>query len=147
MLLIDAVPLHHQQAPYMHRVRVPSAPSLYDLPHPRGYQPVFLWALIRHGSRWPTAKRMRQINALQPLFQDISTRVQDAQHSAWMANWTSPVAHSGDLAGELHSTGDQEMMGLAQRLRAHLPELFDAPYAPRHFPIISTQVRPRGRET
>jgi hypothetical protein len=40
------------QAPYVHRVRVQGAPSLYDVPDPAGYKPVLLYLLARHGSRW-----------------------------------------------------------------------------------------------
>jgi hypothetical protein len=40
------------QAPYTHRVRIKGAPSLYDLHDPPGYEPIFLWLLSRHGSRW-----------------------------------------------------------------------------------------------
>jgi hypothetical protein len=40
------------QAPYAHRIRIPNAPSLYELPDPPGYKPVFFYLLARHGSRW-----------------------------------------------------------------------------------------------
>jgi hypothetical protein len=40
------------QAPYTHRARFKDAPSIHELPDPSGYEPVFLWLLSRHGSRW-----------------------------------------------------------------------------------------------
>ncbi|KAF6248610.1 histidine phosphatase superfamily [Scenedesmus sp. NREL 46B-D3] len=131
------------KAPYVHRVRVQGAPSLYDVPDPSGYKPVFLYLLARHGSRWPTAKRMRQINSLQTLFR--------AAHStdptlAWTNNWTSPVADVPYLAGELHPEGEAELEGLARRLRGRFPGLAAGPYAPRRHPIISTQV-PRAAQS
>jgi hypothetical protein len=40
------------QAPYTHRLRAQGAPYLHELPDPPGYEPIFLWLLSRHGSRW-----------------------------------------------------------------------------------------------
>ncbi|WIA14093.1 hypothetical protein OEZ85_002642 [Tetradesmus obliquus] len=124
------------KAPYVHRVAVPNAPSLYDVPDPPGYKPVFLYLLARHGSRWPTAKRMRQINSLQPLLRSVRS---SAPGLAWARNWTSPVADVPYLAGELHPEGEAELEGLARRLRGRFPGLAAEPYAPRRQPIISTQ--------
>eukprot|EP00879_Flechtneria_rotunda_P032864 GHRR01036282.1.p1 GENE.GHRR01036282.1~~GHRR01036282.1.p1 ORF type:complete len:193 (+),score=35.22 GHRR01036282.1:126-704(+) len=125
------------KAPYAHRVMIPGAPSLYDVPDPPGYKPVFMYLLARHGSRWPTYKRMMQINNLQYIL-----RLSNNHDLAWMRNWTSPVANLSYLAGELHPAGEAEMIGLAQRLRRRLPGLIGEPYAPRRYPIISTQVGP-----
>ncbi|WIA34254.1 hypothetical protein OEZ86_012605 [Tetradesmus obliquus] len=131
------------KAPYVHRVAVPNAPSLYDVPDPPGYKPVFLYLLARHGSRWPTAKRMRQINSLQPLLRSVRS---SAPGLAWARNWTSPVADVPYLAGELHPEGEAELEGLARRLRGRFPGLAAEPYAPRRQPIISTQV-PRAAQS
>ncbi len=37
-------------------------------PDPEGYEPQHLYLLSRHGTRWPTADRMKQINGLDRLF-------------------------------------------------------------------------------
>eukprot|EP00775_Hariotina_reticulata_P002690 gene2690-2990_t len=129
------VPVMYIQAPYAHRIRIQNAPSLYELPDPPGYKPIFLYLLARHGSRWPTEQRLRQINSLQHVFKSA-----DSARHPWMANWTSPMAGIEYLAGELHAEGEAEMAGLAARLRMRFPDLAMAqPYAPKRFPITATQ--------
>lgn len=76
------MPLHHLpfgsphapcclQTRYAFRQPIPHAPSVYSTPDPQGYEPVHLWLLSRHGSRWPTLDRMKQINSLNSLFKVI----------------------------------------------------------------------------
>lgn len=55
------------QAPYAQRVHIPGAPSIHDLPDPPGYEPVHMYLLARHGTRWPTRKRARQMTNLEPV--------------------------------------------------------------------------------
>jgi hypothetical protein len=55
------------KAPYAHRVPTRGAPALDEVPDPLGYEPVFLYLLARHGSRWPTASRAAQMAGLAPL--------------------------------------------------------------------------------
>jgi hypothetical protein len=57
------------KAPYAWRVPTAGAPSVHELPDPPGCEPVFLYVLSRHGSRWPTATRAAQMHALAPLLQ------------------------------------------------------------------------------
>lgn len=56
------------QTGYANRLPIPDAPSVYSTPDPKGYEPVHLYLLARHGSRYPTAGRMAQINSLPSLF-------------------------------------------------------------------------------
>jgi hypothetical protein len=50
------------------------------------------------------------------------------------------TSHNMLCCAVLCAAGDAEMMGLAERLRERFPGLLAAPYAPRRYPIISTQV-------
>ncbi|KAG2443864.1 hypothetical protein HXX76_002207 [Chlamydomonas incerta] len=121
---------------YAYRLAVPGAPSIYKHPDPEGYEPVHLWLMARHGTRWPTSDRMTQINSLERLFQDSRNT---ADHP-WLANWTAPFPDVGFLGGELHPIGADELWGLAYRLRKRLPSLAGLDYLPKRFPVVSTQV-------
>lgn len=59
---------HAPQTAYANRLPIPNAPSVYSTPDPKGYEAVHLYFLSRHGSRYPTAGRMQQINSLPSLF-------------------------------------------------------------------------------
>ncbi|PNW73688.1 hypothetical protein CHLRE_13g568600v5 [Chlamydomonas reinhardtii] len=121
---------------YAYRLAVPGAPSIYKQPDPEGYEPVHLWLMARHGTRWPTSDRMLQINSLESLFQDSRNT---ADHP-WLSNWTAPFPDVGFLGGELHPIGADELWGLAYRLRKRFPSLAGLEYLPKRFPVVSTQV-------
>jgi hypothetical protein len=61
-------PPGHAQTRYAYRRPVPSAPFAHALPDPEGFEPAHLWLLARHGTRWPTQDRMKQIDTLVHLF-------------------------------------------------------------------------------
>lgn len=64
--ILHFIPCH--QTRYAYRLAMPGAPPIYKLPDPDGYTPAHLYLLARHGTRWPTADRMKQINSLEQLF-------------------------------------------------------------------------------
>lgn len=79
---IGNVPAHDDPVPqtsYAWKVPIPGAPSIHDTPDPKGYEPIHIWLLARHGTRWPTKGRMQQINTLEALFQ---VRKDEERHSA-----------------------------------------------------------------
>ena len=119
---------------YNMRRMLPNAPSLYSVGDPEGYKASYIWLLTRHGTRWPTMKKLHSINNLSSLFKRSEL---DKEH--WVKKWTSPVAKKEDIAGRLHPIGAQEMQSLGERLRSRLPSLEarseDLP------PIIATAVR------
>ncbi|GLC49087.1 hypothetical protein PLESTB_000181100 [Pleodorina starrii] len=121
---------------YIYRLGIPGAPTAYNLPHPEGYDPVHLYLVARHGTRWPTGERMRQINSLEPLFRDS----RNLEQHPWIRNWTAPFSEVALTGGELHPTGADELWGLATRLRRHYPSLSSLDYLPKRFPVVSTQV-------
>lgn len=121
---------------YAFRLPILNAPSLYNTPDPDGYEVHYMWLLSRHGTRWPTADRMRQINSLENLFKDA----RNVQDYPWVQNWTSPLAHMSAASGELHPIGEDELWSLGRRLRQRLPALMQHHYLPKRYPIVSTQV-------
>lgn len=46
---------------YAWKVPIPGAPSIYSTPDPEGYEPLHMWLMARHGTRWPTKDRMEQV--------------------------------------------------------------------------------------
>ena len=48
---------------YAWKVPIPGAPSIYSTPDPEGYEPLHMWLLARHGTRWPTKGRMEQVGS------------------------------------------------------------------------------------
>ncbi|XP_006880374.1 PREDICTED: multiple inositol polyphosphate phosphatase 1 isoform X2 [Elephantulus edwardii] len=91
--------------------------------------PVQLVAVIRHGTRYPTAKQIRKLRHLHELLQarrpgdekaggaggqDVGAAL--ANRPLWYADW---------MDGQLVEKGKQDMRQLAQRLAALFPSLFD----------------------
>jgi len=63
----------------------------------------------------------------------------DPKLHPWARNVSTPTHDYA--AGELHPTGEDEMISLARRLRGRFPSLLErGPYFPKRYPIISTQV-------
>ncbi|XP_014650488.1 PREDICTED: multiple inositol polyphosphate phosphatase 1 isoform X2 [Ceratotherium simum simum] len=90
--------------------------------------PVQLVALIRHGTRYPTAKQIRKLRQLHGLLQaggpgDDSTRAAGGRDlSAALANW--PLWYADWMDGQLVEKGRQDMRQLALRLASLFPALF-----------------------
>ena len=56
-ILIHMFTRAHMQTQYAFRLPIPggsNAPSVHTTPDPHGYEPMHLWLLARHGTRWPT---------------------------------------------------------------------------------------------
>ncbi|XP_075389466.1 multiple inositol polyphosphate phosphatase 1 isoform X2 [Tenrec ecaudatus] len=88
--------------------------------------PVQLVAIIRHGTRYPTAKQIRKLRQLHGLLQarrpgggeptgGRDTGAALAHRPLWYADW---------MDGQLVEKGRQDMRQLAQRLAALFPGLF-----------------------
>ncbi|MEW5301092.1 MAG: hypothetical protein WDW36_003972 [Sanguina aurantia] len=121
---------------YANRLPIPDAPSVYATPDPKGYEAVHLYLLSRHGSRYPTAGRMQQINSLPSLFKDVT----NTRDYPWVKEWKSPVANMSFAEGELHTVGESEMFNLGHRLRKRFAALLAKPYFPSRFQVVSTHV-------
>ncbi|XP_049620581.1 multiple inositol polyphosphate phosphatase 1 isoform X2 [Suncus etruscus] len=84
--------------------------------------PVQLVALIRHGTRYPTAKQIRKLRQLHAVLQSRGPGAGDdglgadlARRPLWYADW---------MDGQLVDKGWQDMRQLARRLAARFPALF-----------------------
>ncbi|GBF94793.1 multiple inositol polyphosphate phosphatase-like [Raphidocelis subcapitata] len=127
------------KTPYAWRVPTPGAPSLYSQQDPPGYEPVALYLVARHGSRWPTLSRTKQMHGLAPLLRMVNPRTHP-----WVLNFSAPLLEY--TAGELHPMGEDEMAALAHRMRHRFPGLLDRPYFPRRYHLVSTEV-PRAAQS
>ncbi|KAL0021479.1 hypothetical protein WJX79_009021 [Trebouxia sp. C0005] len=86
-------------------------------------QPLFTYWLARHGTRWPTQKRMQQIQELQSVFKLAGQEAKQAH--PWMNKWTNPFKDSIHLAGHLHPKGVKEMQHMGQDFKHYLLAIQD----------------------
>ncbi|XP_036121237.1 multiple inositol polyphosphate phosphatase 1 isoform X8 [Molossus molossus] len=90
--------------------------------------PVQLVALIRHGTRYPTAKQIRKLRQLHGLLQARAPGEQRTDAAggrdlgAALATW--PLWYADWMDGQLVEKGRQDMRQLAQRLASLFPGLF-----------------------
>ncbi|XP_037597210.1 multiple inositol polyphosphate phosphatase 1 isoform X2 [Cebus imitator] len=90
--------------------------------------PVQLVALIRHGTRYPTAKQIRKLRQLHGLLQARGSRDGGASSTgsrdlgAALADW--PLWYADWMDGQLVEKGRQDMRQLALRLASLFPTLF-----------------------
>nr|XP_055209184.1 multiple inositol polyphosphate phosphatase 1 isoform X2 [Gorilla gorilla gorilla] len=90
--------------------------------------PVQLVALIRHGTRYPTAKQIRKLRQLHGLLQARGSRDGGASSTgsrdlgAALADW--PLWYADWMDGQLVEKGRQDMRQLALRLASLFPALF-----------------------
>ena len=115
-----------------------------DPPLPEGCAEAYVHQLVRHGTRWPTAGRMAQADALEGLLRRAAPA--DPGLAALVAGWTSPFKAAGglgDLGGALHGRGEQEMWELGERTRQRHAGLFEGGYRPARF-LVSATTAPRA---
>ncbi|XP_015983721.2 multiple inositol polyphosphate phosphatase 1 isoform X1 [Rousettus aegyptiacus] len=90
--------------------------------------PLQLVALIRHGTRYPTAKQIRKLRQLHGLLQarrprdDRADAVGGRDLGAALANW--PLWYADWMDGQLVEKGREDMRQLALRLASLFPALF-----------------------
>ncbi|XP_049354769.1 uncharacterized protein LOC125819365 [Solanum verrucosum] len=106
--------------------------------------PIHLNLVARHGTRAPTKKKIRELEALDA---DLEVLVRDAKEHkqslekipAWLAGWRSPW--KGKVTGgELIAEGEDELYHLGIRVRERFPDLFNEEYHPDVYSIKTTQV-------
>ncbi|XP_054428775.1 multiple inositol polyphosphate phosphatase 1 isoform X1 [Pteronotus mesoamericanus] len=91
--------------------------------------PVQLVALIRHGTRYPTAKQIRKLRQLHGLLQARGPMEERADATggrnlgAALADW--PLWYADWMDGQLVEKGRQDMRQLALRLASLFPALFN----------------------
>ncbi|XP_073126714.1 uncharacterized protein [Henckelia pumila] len=107
-------------------------------------QPIHLNLVARHGTRTPTKKRLKQLEAFAVRIDALLGNLKQEKSSVqnipmWLWGWKSPWTgkHKG---GELISKGEEELYELGSRTRDKFPELFHEDYHPDLHPIKASQV-------
>ncbi|XP_060178931.1 uncharacterized protein LOC132609102 isoform X3 [Lycium barbarum] len=106
--------------------------------------PIHLNLVARHGTRAPTKRKIRELEALaahlEVLVRDAKEQKQSSEKiPVWLAGWRSPW--KGKLTGgELISEGEDELYHLGIRVRERFPDLFSEEYHPDVYSIKTTQV-------
>ncbi|KAK6156092.1 hypothetical protein DH2020_010340 [Rehmannia glutinosa] len=104
-------------------------------------RPIHLNLVARHGTRAPTKKKMKELDALATRLEVLLENVKEQRSTlipAWLRGWKSPWTgkHKG---GELISEGENELFELGIRTREKFPQLFNEDYHPDIYPIKATQ--------
>ncbi|KAL3630564.1 hypothetical protein CASFOL_023548 [Castilleja foliolosa] len=105
-------------------------------------KPIHLNLVARHGTRAPTKKKLKELDALATRLAVLLENVKEQSSTvtpAWLKGWKSPWTgkHKG---GELITEGETELYELGIRTRERFPELFIEDYHPDTYPIKATQV-------
>ncbi|DBA96348.1 TPA: hypothetical protein ACH3X3_002523 [Trebouxia sp. C0006] len=106
------------KTPYEQRQSLSRGNSPAYSPKHGSSQPLFTYWLARHGTRWPTQKRMQQIQELQNVFKLAGQEAEQAH--PWVNKWTNPFKDSIHLAGHLHPKGVKEMQHMGQDFKKYL---------------------------
>eukprot|EP01025_Chloroclados_australasicus_P013976 TRINITY_DN16537_c1_g1_i1.p1 TRINITY_DN16537_c1_g1~~TRINITY_DN16537_c1_g1_i1.p1 ORF type:complete len:452 (-),score=35.77 TRINITY_DN16537_c1_g1_i1:78-1349(-) len=93
-----------------------------------GCVPQYVYGVIRHGTRYPTLKRLEEMK--------LNTQYLKVELGD---DWSYPFENFRHMAGELHSIGEEEMYQLGARLGARFPQIFSHPYSSKTFKIQSSQ--------
>ncbi|KAG5600061.1 hypothetical protein H5410_031431 [Solanum commersonii] len=121
-----------------------SANSFVSSEIPDQCTPIHLNLVARHGTRAPTKKKIRELEALdahlEVLVRDAKEHKQSLEKiPAWLAGWRSPW--KGKVTGgELIAEGEDELYHLGIRVRERFPDLFNEEYHPDVYSIKTTQV-------
>ncbi|XP_009799641.1 uncharacterized protein LOC107801145 isoform X2 [Nicotiana tabacum] len=121
-----------------------SANSFVSFEIPDQCTPIHLNLVARHGTRAPTKKKIRELEALaahlEVLVRDAKEQKQSLEKiPAWLLGWSSPW--KGKLTGgELISEGEDELYHLGIRVGEKFPDLFSEEYHPDVYSIKTTQV-------
>lgn len=109
-----------------------------------GFELVRVWGLIRHGTRFPSAKQILKYNALNQMKEIMLENSISLRTSQWeaFASW-SPLEIPLENEKLLHAEGEKELIGIGSRLRKRFPSLFK--HSPdrfifKHTPTQRTEV-------
>jgi multiple inositol-polyphosphate phosphatase/2,3-bisphosphoglycerate 3-phosphatase len=111
---------------------------------PEQCYPIHLNLVARHGTRAPTKKKMKSLEALsaqlENLLEDSKGRKMSLEKiPSWFKGWKSPW--KGKVkGGELIRLGEEELYELGIRIRAKFPQIFDQDYHPDIYQIKATQI-------
>lgn len=88
-----------------------------------------MYAVVRHGTRYATAKRAVETGKLKAI---LVSRL-----GLQFSGEESSTVH--EMSGDLSEQGMIEQYCLAARLKAKLPELLQQPYSKQHYNLKSSQ--------
>ena len=100
--------------------------------------PVFLYTLVRHGTRNPSKSTIKRLAKLQEQVERYAGAAVEGAQLAALAHWRCPV--SRDDTGTLLDIGTREMFDLGRRTRAAFPELLAPPYHPALYDFRSSEI-------
>ncbi|KAK4353843.1 hypothetical protein RND71_026037 [Anisodus tanguticus] len=106
--------------------------------------PIHLNLVARHGTRAPTKKRIRELEALAGRLEVLVRDAKEQKQSldkipAWLRGWSSPWKGKR-TGGELISEGEDKLYHLGVRVREQFPDLFSEEYHSDIYSIKATQV-------
>ncbi|KAL0321820.1 UNVERIFIED_CONTAM: Multiple inositol polyphosphate phosphatase 1 [Sesamum calycinum] len=104
--------------------------------------PIHLNLVARHGTRAPTKKKLKELEALVTRLKVLLENVKEQKSTGiptWLWGWKSPWTGK-HMGGELVSEGENELYQLGIRTREKFPDLFNEDYHPDIYPIKATQV-------
>lgn len=99
-----------------------------------GCQPTKIWMMVRHGTRYPGAELINNVNnVLYKIRDDIVSGFEEGTNTLCeevakrFASWSPNL----DMSKKKHLAheGEEEMIGLAERFQRRLPELFPEVYS------------------
>eukprot|EP00727_Mastigamoeba_balamuthi_P009884 m51a1_g5518 hypothetical protein (430) ;mRNA; r:409101-410484 len=108
-------------------------------PAPENYTVVALSSVGRHGSRYPTAGKVKSFKKVETLL----TANRAALLPSWMKTWTNDFDSTYD--GVLCSRGAQELMGIGSRIASYYDEVI-LPYNPNTV-VATCTFKPRTAQT
>eukprot|EP00898_Chlorokybus_atmophyticus_P003882 jgi/Chlat1/4495/Chrsp29S04429 len=111
-------------------------------PVPATCSPVHINLVARHGTRYPTLKKLR---AIQVLAKELQAQTQgldsvSSKFPEWLKEWHSPWENVTWLAGQLHQHGEEEMHDIGFRWRERYPQLLKIAYNPLTHMLRASQV-------
>ncbi|TMW64880.1 hypothetical protein Poli38472_009047 [Pythium oligandrum] len=101
-------------------------------------RPVQLNYVIRHGTRFPTIKDIRRINATHERLTHASAPL------AWTQHWTNP--YDPDRAGWLADVGVSELIAMGKRLRLRFGDAFHQHFNSDKF-VFEHTYKPRTKQS
>jgi len=104
------------KTPYAYSTPPADGVPLDELGAPQGCEPMFVYLLSRHGTRYPTKGKMRLGSGLAPLI--------GRARAPALQDWRYVFANESHMAGQLHRVGVEELRGLGQRYAARFPSIF-----------------------
>lgn len=100
----------------------------------QGCRPMQVWLLSRHGTRYPSRKKIESLKKLQEFKAMITSQSKLCQEDIQAIKDWSFNASSNDHYN-LHRQGVEELKSLATRLKRQFPQIFNTPFNDAKFKV------------